>query len=116
MLAFIKSRTLILLCVAGAAVHAASEFGINIGEKDVAGNVVAWVAGESRCVIVDVAALNTNPCGHSFNLNGQTGFMLEGCGTADMWINQNHQFWANCGSFSQPDNTDCAVHTSYHCE
>ncbi|KAH9474735.1 hypothetical protein JR316_0013200 [Psilocybe cubensis] len=88
----------------------AAPFGINYGTTW--NNDVAWVDGQSKCNFVVVGPLGANPCGRPFTINGQTGFTFEGCG-GGLWINKNGQFYANCGSLSEPD--DCGVHTEFHC-
>ncbi|PPQ92486.1 hypothetical protein CVT25_010431 [Psilocybe cyanescens] len=79
----------------------AAPFGVNIGTTF--NNIVAWVDGQSKCNNVVIAAKGTNPCGHSFNLNGRS-FTLNGCG-GPLWVTQgsSNTFWANCGSLSEGD-------------
>ncbi|KAJ7577461.1 hypothetical protein C8J56DRAFT_899095 [Mycena floridula] len=87
---------------------------INLGAIASTGDMVAWVSGHDRCTKHEVIGpSNTNFCGRTFSLNGQSGLTVEGCG-GPLWIDLNHQFYGNCGTFIEDDL--CGIHTEYHCD
>ncbi|KAG6919941.1 hypothetical protein DXG01_013290 [Tephrocybe rancida] len=75
---------------------------INVGEDTGRGDVVAWVSGQSKCTAVSITASGFNPCDIPFTLSGQT-FKLGGCGNGLFVDRSNGAFFANCISFSEPD-------------
>ncbi|PPQ90640.1 hypothetical protein CVT25_006623 [Psilocybe cyanescens] len=80
----------------------AAAFGINLGSTF--NNNVAWVDGQSKCNNVPITAINTNPCGHAFSLNGLS-FTVNGCGTSSLWITtgSSNTFWANYTEITAPN-------------
>ncbi|KAF7351717.1 hypothetical protein MSAN_01604900 [Mycena sanguinolenta] len=91
----------------------AAPFGVNIGQVQATGNMVAWVAGASQCQNVIIGPIGTNFCGRAFTLNG-ISLSAEGCG-GGIWLQQNGVagIWAECASFSEA--SQCGVVTNYHC-
>ncbi|KAJ7171346.1 hypothetical protein C8R46DRAFT_1216915 [Mycena filopes] len=98
----------------------AAPFAINIGENKGQGNMVAWVAGQSKCTAVVIGPIGANFCGRDFVLkNPATGngitFVAEGCGESPFWITQVSKggIYAYCTSYSEGD--ACGVDTFWHC-
>ncbi|KAJ6467961.1 hypothetical protein C8R47DRAFT_1223457 [Mycena vitilis] len=98
----------------------AAPFAINIGQNSGAGNIVAWVSGESKCNNAVLGPIGANFCGRNFVLdNPATGngitFVAEGCGESPFWITQVSKggIFAECTSFGEGD--ACGVTTFWHC-
>ncbi|KAJ6572832.1 hypothetical protein DFH09DRAFT_1152761 [Mycena vulgaris] len=92
--------------------------GINLGTLNVNGDHVAWFSGHPKSDYTDIGPSNVNPCTRTFSLKtsngGTTGVYQEaGCGTSDYWINKNGVYYAQCVSFSEPD--DFGIHSEFHC-
>ncbi|KAJ7584389.1 hypothetical protein C8J56DRAFT_950930 [Mycena floridula] len=96
-------------------VLATPPFPIDLAQRGAQDDIVGIVVGQDACTSwVHISNDLTDPCGQSFDINGETGFIIEGCG-GTLQINQNGELFATCTAVSSPVECDGNLQPLYHC-